>query len=103
MSAISQNRTVRCLIFNRASSCSASFFVAKKYRLRLPLTLGPSMTYFAVANNDIRRFAKLEWPKSERCRSQYLPPIVARIVVEPIVIALIVVAIVDLVLPIPRN
>ena len=53
--------------------------------------------------NDIRRCAKLEWPKSERCRSQYLPPIVARIVVEPIVIALIVVAIVDLVLPIPRN
>ena len=53
--------------------------------------------------NDIRRCAKLEWPKSERCRSQYLPRIVARIVVEPIVIALIVVAIVDLVLPIPRN
>jgi hypothetical protein len=45
----------------------------------------------------------LERPKSERCRIQDLPPIVARIVVEPIVIALIVVAVVDLVLPIPRN
>ena len=45
----------------------------------------------------------LEWPKSERCRSQGPSPIVTRIVVKLIVIALILVAVVDLILPVPRN
>jgi hypothetical protein len=47
--------------------------------------------------------SKLEWPKSEWCGCQDPPPIVARIVVKLIVITLIIIAVVDLVLPIPRN
>jgi hypothetical protein len=62
--------------------------------------LKPEGSSVAASSLDLRT---LERPKFERCRMQDLPPIVARIVVEPIVIALIVVAIVDLILPIPRN
>ena len=47
----------------------------------------------AASSLDLRT---LERPKFERCRMQDLPPIVASIAVEPIVKALIVVAIVDL-------
>jgi hypothetical protein len=49
------------------------------------------------------RDGALEWPECKRRMSQDPPPIVARIIGQLIVIALVVVAVVDLVLAVPRG